>query len=871
VSVATLKPLFLPRSVAVIGASRQEGSLGTFVLRSLLQAEFEGPILPVSPEHDSLLGVLCHPSIEQLPLAPDLAVVCTPAQTLASRVEALGRRGTRAAIVMTPVPDAAMVAALRAAARKSGLRLLGPDSTGIQVPGAHLNASWMASRARAGSVALVSQSGSLIDGMLPWAESRSIGFSHVVCAVEGSADVDLGDVLDYLATDGSARALLLYVRSLRDSRKFLSAARALSRIKPVIVIKPDGRDGEAGMVFPSGEALPGVDPDLVYDAAISRAGMLRVRDIDELFDAAETLTRGRRPRGERLAIVGNGLGPAEMAASALREGGGKLASLSAQTRAALGLPASEVLDLGRDATPQRYREAVSLLLADPGVDAVLVMHAQTALAPAEACAAEAVAATRASERLVFACWLGADPRGEAQRRFTEAGIANYRTPEKAVRAFLRLVHYQRSQYLLSQTPATPLPDSAARRAREEARALIRTALEGGRFWLDEEEARALLALYGIQSAPARLAASPEDAVRLARELGYPVALRLSMRPATPRIALTTDVSVREEAASLFAQPGAELAGTPGPRVVVQAVRPRPDALVLMAGIASDPVFGRVIHLGPGGLQKRIDEGGALSLPPLNLALAEAMISRTRIADMVAQTFNRSRLDEVALALLLLHLSELAVDLPELVLLQMNPLLADRLGAAAEQVHVAIERPRAGRPALSIRPYPGELEEELTLKDGRKVRTRPVRPEDEPAYTQLLARLGPDDLYSRFGKAGPVPREVALQLIHIDYDRAMSFVAFEGEEMVGVVDSMTAADNSEAEYSIFVRSDRKRTGLGRALMEKMIRYCRQRGTGRLWGMVLKTNVAMLSLDFKLGFAPDLRAEPDPYMEKMVLKL
>jgi acetyltransferase len=505
------------------------------------------------------------------------------------------------------------------------------------------------------------------------------------------------------------------------------------------------------------------------------------------------------------------------------------------------------------------------------VDAVLIMHVETALAPAEACAAEVVAATRAGERLVFACWLGADPRGEAQRRFTEAGIANYRTPEKAARAFLRLVHYQRSQYLLSQTPATPMPDSATRRAQEQARALIRGALDDGRLWLQEEEARALLALYGIQSSPVRLVESPDDAARAARELGYPVALRLSMRPATPRIALSTDDPVREAAAALFAQPGAEFAGTPGPRVVVQAVRPRPDALALMAGIATDPVFGRVIHLGPGGLQKRIDEGGALSLPPLNLALAEAMISRTRIDEMLAQTFNRSGLDKAALGVLLVHLSEMAVDLPELILLQINPLLADRSGALVDQVHVAIERPRSGRPALSIRPYPGELEETLTLKDGSKVLARPVRPEDEPAYSKLLARLAPDDLYSRFGKAGPVPREVALQLIHIDYDREMSFVAVEGGEILGVVDSMTSANNSEAEYSIFVRSDCKRRGLGRALMEKMIRYCRQRGTGRLWGMVLKTNVAMLSLDFKLGFAPDLRAEADEYMEKMVLKL
>jgi acetyltransferase len=287
----------------------------------------------------------------------------------------------------------------------------------------------------------------------------------------------------------------------------------------------------------------------------------------------------------------------------------------------------------------------------------------------------------------------------------------------------------------------------------------------------------------------------------------------------------------------------------------------------MAGIASDTVFGRVIHVGPGGLQKRIDEGGALSLPPLNMALAEEMISRTRIADLVAQTFNRSGLDEPSLRSLLVRLSDIAVDLPEVMLLQLNPLLADRDGMLAQDVHLAIERARPDRLTLAIRPYPSELEEELALEDGSKVLARPVRPEDERAYTQLLARLSQEDLYGRFFRAGRV---------HIDYDREMTFVAMRageggGTEMVGVVDCMVSADNREAEYAIFVRSDLKGMGLGRALLEKMIRYCRQRGTGMVYGMVLKSNTPMLSLDFKLGFHPDLRGDHDETFEKMVLKL
>jgi acetyltransferase len=826
VNLATLKAFFRPRSVAVIGASKLPDSLGTVVLRNLLQAEFDGPILPVNPKHDSVLGVRCHRSVGDLPLVPELAVLCTPPETLPRLVEALGRRGTQAAIIMSAARDHAAAAALHSALQKAsqshGLRILGPDSSGIQVPSARLNASCMVGRARAGNVALISQSGSLIAGMLPWAESRSIGFSHVVSGGE-EIDVDLGDLLDYLATDTHVRALLVYLRALQDSRRFVSAARALARIKPVIAIKPSHGGGATEIVFPSGQVLPGVDGDAVYDVAIRRAGMLRVRDIDELFDAAETLTHGRRPGGEHLAIVSNGQGPGEMALGTLIEGGGKIAPLSPETiaRLAAALPgrrSGPVVDIGRDATPGRYREVVSLLLADPGVHALLVMHTATALAPDEACAAEVAEAAKGIERFVLGCWLGTDPAGGAQRRFTEGGIANYATPEKATRAFLHLVHYQRNQYLLHQTPSTPSPDKATGRMRERARAIVGSALEEGRRWLHEEEGVLLLECYG-----------------------------------------------------LFAQPGAALAGMPDPRVVVQAARARPEALILMAGIASDPVFGRVIHLGPGGLQKRIAEGGALSLPPLNMALAEEMVSRTRIADMIAQTFNRSGLDEICLRSLLVRLSEMAVDLPEVTLLQINPLFADRDGVLAEEVHLAIERTQPGRPALAIRPYPSDLEEELTLKDGSKVLARPVRPEDEPAYMVLLSRLSPEDLYSRFCEAGPVSREMALQLIHIDYDREMSFVAARGSELIGVIDTMITPDNREAEYSILVRTDLKGRGLGRALMEKMIRYCRQRGTGIIYGMVLKNNGAMLSLCFKLGFNPDLQSNQDEDLERMVLKL
>lgn len=809
--LATLSAFFRPRSVAIVGEFDRPGDLSVAALRNLLRAEFDGPVLPVCPALGSALGVLCHRSVEELPLVPDLAVLCGPPATLAPTVSALGRRGTRHALVLSgangPLEAAELRAGLLEAARPRGVRLLGPGSCGVQVPAAHLDASTLVSRASVGAVALVSQSGALAAGMLQWASVRALGFSHVISTGD-AADVDLGDLLDALALDPEARAVLLHLRDLRDSRKFLSAARATARIKPVIVLRPGRGAGGTSIVFPDGEVLPGVDGDAVSDAALRRAGTLRVREIDELFDAAETLARGLRLRGERLAIVSNGLGPAEMAVDALRAGGGQAAPLSDGTRAALaalspGGCAGPVIDLGLDATPARYREAVALLLGDRGIDALLVMHAATLRAPDEECAAAVVEAVRGADRLLCACWLGAGPANPALRHLAEAGIACYQTPEKATRAFLHLVDYQRNQHLLHQTPATRAPDPAASLMRGRAREIVARALEEGRRWLRREEALGLVGCYGI-------------------------------------------------------------AAQDGPA--------SPDAIALMAGIASDPVFGRVLHLGPGGLQERIEAGAALSLPPLNMALAEELASRSGIAGMLAQNFNRAGLDEACLPPFLLRLSELAVDLPEVALLQINPLRADRQGLRAQDVRVAIAPVPPGGHALAIRPYPGELEEEVPLKDGSRVLVRPVRPEDDAAYLEMLRRLSPADRQSRFCSTGPVSREQAMRLTHIDYDREMTLVAMRGPEMVGAVEVISTPGGREAEYSIVVRTDQQGSGLGRALMEKMIRYCRQRRLASVFGLVLKTNAAMLTLDARLGFqAEEEEEDPDPFLETMVLRL
>ncbi|HMA46619.1 MAG TPA: acetate--CoA ligase family protein, partial [Frankiaceae bacterium] len=458
-------------------------------------------------------------------------------------------------------PETGFKKALLDAAKPSGLRVLGPGSTGIQVPGIALNASWIATAAKPGRLAMVSQSGSLIAGVMEWAAARGIGCSHVISAGD-AADIDIADLLDYLAADAAARAILLYVRSIHESRKFLSAARAAARAKPVIVLKAGRRLGA------DGEEVTALAPDEVFDAAIRRAGMLRVYDIDELFDAVQTLACVRLQGwqgGESLAILCNGSGPGEIAADRLVAGGGRLAPLSAATEAALaalipgGWRGGDPVDLGHDALPSRFAEAATLLLHDDGVDALLVMHTPTARAAAAATAEAVTRVAREYKRTVLACWLGLGDADKAAIRslFAEAHIPVYRTPEKAARGFLHLIRYHRNQAMLLQTPA--LPPAGTRAANRNGHAIIVAALQQGRGVLDDAEAGELLAAYGIER-----------------------------------------------------------------------VADRAGGLSLTAGMAVDPIFGPVIRFGLGGALSQLVGDRALALPPLNLSLARELVSRTRI-------------------------------------------------------------------------------------------------------------------------------------------------------------------------------------------------------------------------------------------------
>jgi acetyltransferase len=873
-TIRNLEFLFKPRSIAVVGASDQPHSVGETVLRNLLAGGFEGPILPVNPRHQQLAGLAVHPSVTALPIVPDLAVICTPAPTVPQIVADAAARGTRAAIVITSGLGAREVAggptfrdAMLDAARPHLLRILGPNCIGLLVPALGINASFAHTGARAGNVAFVSQSGALVTSVLDWATSRGIGFSKFV-SIGDSADVDFGDLIDYLGSDAETRAILLYVESIRAARKFMSASRAAARNKPVIVVKA-GRVSEGAKAAASHTgALAGADD--VYAAAIRRAGMLRVDTTEALFDAVETLARARPVAGDRLAIMTNGGGPGVMATDALVLGHGRLATLSASTLARLDavLPATwsrgNPVDIGGDAPIARYVATLQALHEEPGCDAVLFIHSPTAIVSSADIASAVAVPARDGAKPVFACWLGGDALREARATFTRAGIPHYDTPESAVGAFLQTVEYRRNQALLLEAP--PATTIVQRQDRAPAHAVVRDAVAAGRRILSEADSKTVLRTYGIPVVETRSAgARADDAARCADSLGYPVALKIL----SPQITHKSDVggvaldlentgAVRQAATSMLervgrARPDATLSG-----FTVQRMIRRPNARELIVGVSTDPVFGPIILFGAGGKAVEVIGDRAVGLPPLNAVLAQDIVGRTRIAKLLAAYRDAPAANVDAVVRTLMQVADLAADIAEIVELDINPLLADESGVIALDARIVVEsaaKPGAAR--LAILPYPSELEDWLDW-DGTRVLLRPIRPEDGDQHRRFLAALAPEDLRERvFIRARELHATELGRLTQIDYDREMAFVAVverpSGNDTIGVVRAIADPDHRTAQFAIIVRSDLKGRRLGTLLLRKMTGYCRARGIERLTGEAAADNERVFALARRHGFA------------------
>ncbi len=876
-SIRNLDAFFRPKSVALLGASTRPNAIGHVIAQNLMAAGFEGPVMPVNPNHSAVGGVLCYPDVARLPVTPDLAVICTPPATVPGLISELGQRGTRSVIVISAgfnelgsAEGKALQDAMLDAARPKMLRIVGPNCIGILSTPSRLNASFAHINARPGAVAFVAQSGAMLTTILDWATARGVGFSHLV-SLGDMTDVDFGDMLDFLAADDDTHAVLIYVEAVREPRKFMSAARAAARTKPVIVVKAGRHAAAAKAAMSHTGALAGVDA--VYDTAFRRAGLLRVLGLDELFDAVEILGTTKHLPGDRLAILTNGGGAGVLATDALLDVGGTLAELTDGTITALNLVLpptwshGDPVDIIGDAPPKRYADALSILLKAEEVDAVLVLNCPTAVSSSTGAARAVIETAETSERTVLTNWLGAGAVEEARGLFAAAGLATFETPDEAIRGYSYLTHYRRAQELLLEVPASEpeafAPDEAA------AQKTIAAALAQKQTWLDDEQVRGVLSAYKIPVAHSAIASSIDDAVERAKEFSGLIALKihspdithksdvggvvLDLRPEDIRAACA-DMIARVKAAA----PQARLAG-----FILQEMVIRPRAHELIVGLTVDSLFGPVLLFGQGGTAVEIVDDKALALAPINHVLAKDLIARTRVYRELKGYRDRpaAALDDIALTLV--KLSQLACDLDEVVELDINPLLADENGVIGVDARIRVAPLAQGTvrgSRLTIRPYPKELESHLDVPFLGSTLIRPIRPEDAATLLRFAEKISPEDARMRFFSAWrTLPAQQLARLTQIDYDRAMALVMIEpaSREFAGVARFFADPDNETAEFAVIVRTDLKGHGLGRFLTERLLDYARARGIREIHGQVLRENAAMLGFCKELGFS--LKAE------------
>ena len=874
-TIRNLEYMFAPNSIALIGASAKPGALGNVMMKSLLSGGFAGPILPVNPNYDSVNGVVTYSDLSSLPVVPDLAVICTPPDTVPGIVKQLAEIGTKSVVIITAgfgeggnEHGARLRQAVLDAARPHLMRIIGPNCVGIIIPGSGVNASFASTMPSKGRLAFATQSGAVVTTIAEWAEDRSIGFSHLV-SLGDMIDVDFGDMLDYFANDRQTNAIVLYIEAVTNARKFISAARAAARSKPVIVVKAGRFEEGAAAASSHTGALAGADD--VYDAVFRRAGVLRVYNLEELFDAVEALAHSKPPAGDRLAILTNGGGLGVLATDALIENGGVLAKLEQDTvdRLSEVLPVTwshgNPVDIIGDAPGSRYREALEVLLSDPNADGVLVINCPTGMSTSEDAAEAVVAAVEGqTEKTVLTSWVGGLGAKAGHRILSAAGLPGYETPHQAVRAFMYLVNYQRRQENLIETPSalpgTFDPD------RTLVREIIDRNLASGQRWLSEPDSKLILEAYQIPAAPTKVAISLEHVAAVASDVGFPVALKILSPDITHKsdcggvvldipdadtATAVTEAMLQRVTAQL---PSARMEGFSISRMVRM-----PDAFELILGMHEDRQFGPVIVFGQGGTAVEVIADRAIGLPPLNMKLAHELIANTRIYSQLIGFRDRKAVDLGEASFCLVKLSQLITDFAEIVEVDINPLLASEGLVIALDARVGVRATdAAAEERLAIRPYPSELEEAVRSEGPADLLIRPIRPEDEPKLIDAFGKLTPEEVRLRFFvRMKSLTHLTAARFTQIDYDREMALLLTEagpaGEaEIFGVVRFSADPDMEHAEFAIVVRHDMAGRGYGRLLMDRIIRYARQRGIKELYGEVLAENRRMLDLCKHLGF-------------------
>jgi len=889
VSIENLDKIFHPHRVAVIGASDNKTSVGYTVLQNLIGSGFNGVVHPVNPKRESIQGIQAYRDIPSLPHAPDLAVICTPGPTVPGIIESLGEAGTRGVVIISAgfreIGEEGRQLERQVVAQQQkfkGMRIIGPNCLGIIVPGIHLNASFAAATPGKGHIGFISQSGALCTSVLDWAIDEGIGFSYFV-SVGNMLDVAMADLIDYFGSATATRSIILYVESVVQSREFMSAARAFARTKPIVAFK-SGRFAKSAEAAASHTgAMAGVDA--VYEAAFQRAGIERIFEIEDMFDCAELLARQRSPKGDRLAIVTNAGGPGVMTTDALIAHDGELAELSEETMNRLNeaLPPfwshGNPIDVLGDAPPERFAKAVEIVLQDDQVDAVLVILTPQAMTDPTGTAAAVIDARQSagkSSKPVLAAWMGGSMITGGVQLLSKAGVPTYNTPEQAIRAFMHLVSYARNLEILHETPRDMPVEFKLDRKR--LRGVFDTILSEGNEILSENVSKAFLEAYEIPVTKPHLARTADDAAQVARELGYPVVMKIH----SPQITHKTDVggvvlnlSSGDEVRQAFEtmietaakkEPDADILGA-----TVQKMVRFPTGFELIIGMKKDPVFGAVIMVGMGGTAAEVFRDRALGLPPLNESLARRMLRSLKSWPLLKGYRGKPGVNLDLLIEILMRFSYLVADYPEIKELDVNPLLITPDEAVALDARVVVDRDMVARSVrpyahLAIRPYPEEFVTKKKMKDGTPVIFRPIKPEDEPMWHELLASCSSESLRFRFSYMfKQSTHEMATRYCFIDYDREIAIVAEVEEDgerrLIGVGRLVADMNHETAEYAVIVVDRWHGHGLGRQLTNYCLNVAKTWGVKRVVAETSTQNARMLATFRGLGFVLDEQLEDD----------
>jgi acetyltransferase len=888
--IYNLDKIFKPDSVAVIGASEKEGSIGSVLVENLIQGGYQGKVYPVNPRYRSIHALEAYPSILHANAAVDLAIIATPIATVPSIVGECVEAGIGGAIIIsaggkeTGAAGREIENQIARQAKKGGLRVIGPNCLGIICPERKLNASFASHMPQKGKLAFISQSGAICSAILDLSPKENIGFSYFV-SIGSMLDVDFGDLIDYLGADPEVSSILLYIESLSNFRKFMSAARAVSRLKPIVVLK-SGRS-PAGTRAAASHTGAMAGEDAVYGAAFKRAGIVRVNTIGELFDCAELMAKQPRPSGPRLAVVTNAGGPGVMAADALAQYGSEPSRLNPETIDKLNgvLPPfwshANPVDILGDASPERYAAAVEICITAKELDGVLVVLSPQAMTDPTAVAESLAQILKKKLYPVFASWMGGVDVEKGTEILNQAGIPTYDTPEQAIRAFMYMHEYSQNLAMLQEIP--PKLPRTLQFDQDRARSVIEQGMRRDKPVLTELESKGLLAAYGIPVNRTELATTSEEAAKLALEMGYPVVMKvhsLDILHKTEAGGIQLDLRSETDVYEAYRRiiegarnydPNTKVLG-----VTVQRMMVRPDYEILL-GAKFAANFGPVILFGMGGILTEVLKDREIGLPPLNVLLARRIIESTRVYTILKGYRNRPPAKLELLEEMLIRLSQLVLDFPEISELDMNPVLVSAGSPIAVDARVLLKSAACPSPMhLVISPYPEQYESREVTAAGLDVFIRPIKPEDAPLLIDLFDTLSPTSIYYRFfGPLKALPHSMLVRFTQVDYDREIDLVALEElaegkERMLATARVISDPDGKRAEFAILVGDPWQGKGVGARLLEKCLSIAKERGIETVWGVVLRENTGMIALGRKLGFKASRTVAPGEFELTIELK-